>query len=251
MTARASWIKILSTVIHDYDRGRNHLLAELPDEEFARLEPFLEAISSESGDVVAAPGQTIDHAYFPLSGMISVVALFSEGLGVEVATIGNEGMIGLPIFLGADSSPFHVMWQLAGETLRIRAQDFLPALIPGSRLENVLTTYSQAYFVHTAQNAACNGLHPVSQRAARWLLATQDRAGGDEFFLTQEFLAFMLGVTRQSVGIAVGELQETGLISYHRGHMTILDREGLLAISCECYGIVQREFQRLLGIGRA
>ena len=237
--------------MHNYERGRNHLLAELPDEEFARLEPFLELSAVSPGDVVASPGQTIDHAYFPLSGMISVVALFAEGLGVEVATIGNEGMIGLPIFLGADSSPFHVMWQLAGETLRIRAEDFLPAVAEGTRLHKVVTTYSQAYFVHTAQNAACNGLHPVSQRAARWLLATQDRAQSDEFFLTQEFLAFMLGVTRQSVSIAVGELQESGLIIYHRGHMQILDRKRLEAASCDCYQIVQREFLRLLGIGRA
>jgi CRP-like cAMP-binding protein len=235
----------------EHDRGRNHLLAELPDEEYAMLAPFLEAFSVSPGDVVASPGQTLDHAYFPLSGMVSVVALFAEGLGVEVATIGNEGMIGLPLFLGADSSPFHLMWQLQGETLRIRADDFLPAIRRGTRLESVLTTYSQAYFVHTAQNAACNGLHPVSQRAARWLLSTQDRAESEQFFLTHEFLAFMLGVTRQTVSIAVGELQEAGLISYHRGHMTILDRPGLEAASCECYRIVRREFERLLGIGRA
>jgi CRP-like cAMP-binding protein len=140
---------------------------------------------------------------------------------------------------------------MSGETLRIRAEDFQPAVRMGKRLEKVLTTYAQAYFVQTAQNAACNGLHPVSQRAARWLLSTQDRAESDQFFLTHEFLAFMLGVTRQTVSIAEGELQEAGLISYHRGHMTILDRSALEAASCECYGIVRREFERLLGIGRA
>ena len=232
-------------------RARNLLLAELPDEEFARLEPFLEYFATLPGDVVASPGQTIDHAYFPLSGMVSVVALFAEGLGAEVATIGNEGMIGLPIFLGADSSPFHVMWQLEGETLRLPAAHLLPAIGEGTRLQRVLTTYSQAYFVHTAQNAACNGLHPVHRRAARWLLATQDRAQSDEFFLTQEFLAFMLGVTRQSVGISVGALQDEGMIYYHRGHMKILDRQRLEEASCECYAIVRREFERLLRIGRA
>ena len=215
------------------------------------IEPFLEALPVQAGDVVASPGQTIDHAYFPLSGMISVVALFPDGMGAEVATIGNEGMVGLPIFLGADSSPFHLMWQLAGDTLRIRAEDLLPAVGEGTRLQKVITTYSQAYFVHTAQNAACNGLHPVHQRAARWLLATQDRAEADEFYLTHDFLSFMLGVTRQTVSIAVGDLQETGLIVYHRGHMKILDRQGLEAASCDCYAIVRREFERLLGIGRA
>lgn len=239
------------TLMSDDYRARNHLLAELPDEEFARLAPHLESLAVRPGDVVASPGQAIDHAYFPLSGMVSVVALFADGLGAEVATVGNEGMIGLPIFLGADSSPFHLMWQLEGETLRMKAEYLLRAMEPGTRLQRVLATYSQAYFVHTAQNAACNGLHPVSRRAARWLLSTQDRAEADEFFLTQDFLAFMLGVARQSVGIAVGDLQDSGLISYRRGHMTILDRMGLEAASCECYGIVRREFERLLGIGRA
>lgn len=228
----------------------NHLLGGLPDAEYASLEPFLEPIQATHGEIVARPGRTIDYAYFPLSGMVSVVALMSEGLGAEVATVGNEGMIGLPIFLGGDSSPFHLMWQLAGAALRIRAADLLPAAIPGSRLGSILTTYSQAFFVQTAQNAACNGLHAVHQRGARWLLATQDRAGGDEFFLTHEFLAFMLGVTRQSVSIAVADFAGRGLISYQRGHMRILDRAGLEAASCECYRIIRAEFIRLLGVGR-
>jgi len=232
-------------------RSRNHLLAELPDTEFGRIEAALEHLPVTSGEIIARPGRIIDHAYFPLSGMASVVALLSEGLGAEVATVGNEGMVGLPIFLGSDSSPFHLMWQLSGEALRIRASDLLPAVLPGSRLAGVLTTYSQAFFVQTAQNAACNGLHSIHQRGARWLLATQDRAGSDEFYLTHEFLAFMLGVTRQSVSIAVANLAATGLISYHRGHMRILDRPGLEAASCECYRIVRAEFQRLLGVGRA
>jgi CRP-like cAMP-binding protein len=183
--------------------------------------------------------------------MISVVALMSEGMGAEVATVGNEGMIGLPIFLGADSSPFHVMAQLDGHSLRIAA-DRLEAAMPNAPvLTRLLRTYSQAFFVQTAQNAACNGLHSVSQRGARWLLATSDRAEGDAFFLTQEYLAFMLGVSRQSVGHAVAELQDSGLITYSRGNMRINDRAGLEAASCECYEIVRTEFERLLGIARA
>ncbi len=230
---------------------QNHLLAALDDEDAQALEPWLERIPMPRGYVVARPGQSIEFGYFPVSGMISVVALMSEGLGAEVATVGNEGMIGLPIFLGADSSPFHLMAQLEGEALRIPAEKLEAALLPGSRLAALLRTYSQAFFVQTAQNAACNGLHSVSQRGARWLLATQDRAEGDEFHLTQEFLAFMLGVARQSVGIAVGELQERKLIEYHRGAMQILDRSALEAASCECYNIVRNEFTRLLGIARA
>ena len=183
--------------------------------------------------------------------MVSVVALMSEGLGAEVATVGNEGMIGLPIFLGADSSPFHLMAQLSGDGLRIPAERLDGALQRGGRLADLLRTYSQAFFVQTAQNAACNGLHSIPQRGARWLLATHDRAASDSFYLTQEFLAFMLGAARQSVGLAVHELQEKGFIEYHRGRMTILDRQALEDASCECYRIVRAEFSRLLGLARA
>ena len=232
------------------DPSRNHVLRELPAEEYARLEPFLEPIAYAHGDLIARPGQTIDHAFFPLSGMASIVALLAEGLGAEVATVGNEGMLGLPVFLGVDSSPFHLMWQLDGRALRVTAPRLVGATLPGSRLERLLTAYSQAFFVQTAQNAACNGLHAIAQRGARWLLSTMDRAESDEFFLTHEFLAFMLGVTRQSVGIAVAGLQEGGMIRYHRGHMQILDRSGLEAASCECYWIVRRESERLLGVRR-
>ena len=233
------------------DREQNHLLAALSQEEFASLDPWVDVISLPRGDILARPGEPIEYAYFPTSGMVSVVALMSKGLGAEIATVGNEGMIGLPIFLGAESSPFHLMAQLAGQSIRIPAERLEKALLPGSRLTVLLRTYSQAFFVQTAQNAACNGIHPISMRAARWLLATQDRAESESFYLTQEFLAFMLGVARQSVGIAVGELADRGLISYTRGQMRVLDRKGLEEASCECYGIVRAEFARLLGIARA
>ena len=232
-------------------RNRNHLLAALGDDEARRVVEQLTPVSLPRGAVVARPGQPIDFAYFPLSGMISVVALMAEGLGAEVATVGNEGMIGLPIFLGADSSPFHLMSQLSGDALRIPAEQFEALLAEQPRLSALVRTYSQAFFVQTAQNAACNGLHTVAQRGARWLLATQDRAESDAFFLTQEFLAFMLGVARQSVGTAVADLQARGLIAYRRGNMRILDRPGLEDASCECYRIVRTEFSRLLGIARA
>lgn len=232
-------------------RERNHLLAALSEEEFAPLEPWVEMVSLPRGDVLARPGEPIEYGYFPTSGMVSVVALMSKGLGAEVATVGNEGMIGLPIFLGAESSPFHLMAQLTGQSIRIPAERLEQVLLAEPRLSSLLRTYSQAFFVQTAQNAACNGIHPISMRAARWLLATHDRAESDVFYLTQEFLAFMLGVARQSVGIAVGELADRGLISYVRGDMRVLDRVGLEDASCECYGIVRAEFDRLLGIARA
>jgi CRP-like cAMP-binding protein len=226
-------------------------LAALTEEELAPLEPWLEHIDLPRGAVLARPGEPIEHAYFPMSGMVSIVALMSRGLGAEVATVGNEGMIGLPIFLGAGSSPFHLMAQLSGQSIRIPAKQLEKLLVPEARLTTLVRTYSQAFFVQTAQNAACNGIHPISMRAARWLLATHDRAESGTFYLTQEFLAFMLGVARQSVGLAVAELADRGLISYVRGQMRVLDRPGLERASCECYGIVRAEFDRLLGIARA
>jgi len=232
-------------------RFQNHLLAALAEDDARKLEPWLELVSLPRGEILARAGQPFEYAYFPLNGMISVVALVSEGLGAEVATVGNEGMMGLPILFGAGGSPFHVMAQLSGEALRIPAAKLEAAIADGNGLSTMLRTYSQAFFVQTAQNAACNTLHPVSRRGARWLLATHDRAEGDTFHLTQEFLAFMLGVARQSVGIAVGDLQGRGLIEYHRGEMHILDRPGLEAASCECYEIVRAEFSRLLGVARA
>ena len=232
-------------------RDQNHLLATLSERDLAPLEPWLEVISLPRGEILARPGEPIEYAYFPTSGMVSIVALMSKGLGAEVATVGNEGMIGLPIFLGAESSPFHLMAQLSGQSIRIPAKRLEPLLVPNSELTALVRRYSQAFFVQTAQNAACNGIHPVSMRAARWLLATQDRAESEAFYLTQEFLAFMLGVARQSVGIAVAGLAERNLISYARGQVRVLDRAGLEQASCECYSIVRAEFDRLLGIARA
>ncbi len=231
--------------------GDNHLLAALPPEELRQIEPWFDAVPLPRDEVIFRPGQPMEDTFFPLSGMISLVALMSGGLGAEVATVGNEGMVGLPSILGAASSPFHVMAQLDGDAIRIPAHQ-LERSLPGlPHLSSLLGTYSQAFFVQTAQNAACNGLHSVSERGARWLLTTHDRADGDEFFLTQEYLAFMLGVSRQSVGHAVSGLQDQGLISYSRGAMHVLDRPGLEAASCECYETVRAEFSRLLGIARA
>ena len=231
-------------------RARNYLLAAIPDDEYARLAPRFEYVHATHGEVVARPGETMDRAYFPLSGMVSVVALMSEGLGAEVGTVGNEGMVGLPIVLGGASMPFHFMWQLDGEALRIPAGNLSNAVTPGGPFASAVMAYLQAFFVQAAQNGACNGLHTVSQRCARWLLSTRDRADADSFMLTHEFLAFMLGVTRQSASIAVADFARLGFIAYQHGHMQILDRAGLETTSCECYRIIRNEFERLLGVSR-
>ena len=231
-------------------RTRNYLLAALPYDEYARFAPLFEHVHAVHGETVARAGQRIDYAYFPLTGMISVVALMSEGLGVEVATVGNEGMIGLPVLFGGDTTPFDVMWQIEGEALRIRVNDLLTSVVERGPLASVLMRYSLAFLFQTAQNGACNAVHTVSQRCARWLLSTRDRTDGDSFFLTHEFLAFMLGITRQSTSLAVADFARRGIIAYQHGHMQIVDRASLEVASCECYRSIRAEFERLLEVGR-
>jgi CRP-like cAMP-binding protein len=225
----------------------NCLLAGLPREEYDRLRPGLEIVSLGALEVIAAAGEPLRHVYFPLTGVISLVATDADGATVEAGTIGKEGKAGLPAFLGVPSSPMTTMGQIAGDHARLPVADLLAAAAPGSFLNVLLHRYAQALFVLAGQSAACNRLHPIEERCARWLLMTQDRVGTPTFPLTHEVLGQMLGVRRASVTIATGTLQRAGLIAYHRGEITILDRAALEAGTCECYGVIQGEFARLLG----
>jgi CRP-like cAMP-binding protein len=199
-------------------------------------------------DLIYGDGQPTEFAYFPHAGVFSMVSLPHEenGLIVEVATIGNEGMIGLPLLLGGDNIPGECFCQVPGQAARIPAakfQEFIDAL-PGFR--RVLLRYTQALIAQIAQGGACNRMHPIEKRCARWLLMTQDRVGANHFHLTQEFLAQMLGVRRPSVSIAANMLQEEGFITYSRGLVMITDRKGLEAASCNCYRVIQGAFERLM-----
>jgi CRP-like cAMP-binding protein len=171
----------------------------------------------------------------------------SDGLAVEAGTVGNEGMVGLPLYLGAETSPHRAFSQVPGEALRMRAGDFTAELARQGPLHAVLKRYNQALINQMAYSVACNRLHSVEERMCRWLLMTQDRVGAEQFPLTQEFLAQMLGVRRPSVTVVAGILQKAGLIVYSRGLITIRDRAGLEAASCECYRVVRDELDRLLG----
>jgi CRP-like cAMP-binding protein len=226
-------------------RGENALLSALPPEERRRLP--LEPVAQGLREVVYEPNGPITHVYFPLSGVFSLLVHMADGLAVEAGTVGNEGMVGLPVFLGAETSPHQAFAQVAGDSLRMRTEDFKGALRRDGPLHEVLQRYNQALMNQMAYSVACNRLHSVEERMCRWLLMTHDRVGADRFPLTQEFLAQMLGVRRPSVTVVAGVLQKAGLIAYARGWVLILDRAGLEASSCECYRVVRDEFDRLLG----
>jgi CRP-like cAMP-binding protein len=204
------------------------------------------------GEVLCQPDQPITHVYFPNSGTISIVSSFADGETVEVGMVGNEGMFGVCVFLGSISTPLLAQVQLAGDGLRMRAEMLKKEFSMGGQLHDLLLRYTQAFITQIAQTAACNRAHGVDSRLSKWLLMCEDRSHSKELELTHEFIGTMLGARRAGVTIAAGRLQKAGLISYKRGHITIIDREGLEAVSCECYPIVKKEFARLLsGNGHA
>ena len=225
--------------------SENRLLAALPQDEYERLVANMESVFLKFKQSVYEPNEPIEYVYFVQNGVTSLLNVMEDGREVEVATVGNEGMVGLPVFLGADKIPGRAFSQIPGDALRMKADVFKDKVTPGTRLHDLLQRYTQALFNQIAQGAACNSLHSVEERMCRWLLMTQDRVGEDEFPLTQEFLSQMLGVRRPTVSTAASILQKAGLIRYSRGNITILDREGLEASSCECYRIIQTEFERL------
>lgn len=213
----------------------NRLLAAIPEEELQRLLPELEAYPLVAGDLLYAPGESMPHVYFPEMGVISMVTVMEDGRGVEAATIGNEGIAGLGVFLGQTHATFRWIVQVADGSHRITSARFLQLLETMPVLRAVLLRYSGALIDFVAQSAACNALHSLTQRCARWLLMMHDRVNRQEFHLTQDFLAEMLGVHRPSVTHAAGSLRDAGLITYSRGNLRILDRSGLEGAACECY----------------
>jgi CRP-like cAMP-binding protein len=225
----------------------NHLLAALPRDEYEALRPHLDVLYLAPGTLIYGPGEAMAHAYFPLTGVASVIAAMAEGGMVEVGTVGREGFTALPLFHGTDRGPLTTIAQVLGYHARLPAAAFRAAVAEGSALHALLHRFAQAYSVLVAMSGGCNRLHPMEQRCARWLLLTHDRAGADTFLLTQEFLGYMLGVSRPSVTIAVGALQHAGFVAYQRGVLTVLDRRGLEAAACECYATIRDEFARLLG----
>ena len=226
---------------------RNALLATIGDAERSRIVSLGKVVHLGLKESLYEVGRPIEHVYFPQSGVLSLVTVLENGRVVEVATVGKEGMVGLPVFLGARSIPGRAFSQIPGESLRVDSEVFRKQMRLHGALHDLLHRYAQALFNQITWSVACLREHSIEQRCARWLLMTRDRVGGNQFPITQEFLAMMLGVRRASVSEVASRLQRSGLINYVRGMMTIVNRRRLEKKSCECYRIVRDEYRRLVG----
>ena len=228
-------------------RDRNHILASLPPGDYRRIASKLESVAFRKGLAIHEADGPISHVYFPRSGVASIVTRMSEGGTIEVATIGNEGVVGLSAYLGNGRSSMEVFVQIPGEAARMSNDAFLQEIRAGTALRGILLRYTQALMTQMGQSAACNRVHAVAERCARWLLMSHDRVQGDEFSLTQEFLAEMLGVRRASVTQVAGTLKRRGLIDYRRGVIRVVSRKGLEKAACECYWLIRSEHEQLVG----
>jgi CRP-like cAMP-binding protein len=224
----------------------NHLIDRLPPDDMALLRPHLQEMKLDYLDALADSGRPIEFVYFPLSGVASLAKTMANGAAAEVGTTGNEGFVGMPLLLDTETTSTGVHMQVPGHVLRMPARAFRNVVSQSATLRRLLHRFTYAAYNQTCQLVACNRFHDVEQRCARWLLMAHDRMPRDDFLLTHEVLSMMLGVRRSSVTIAAGRLSEAGLIDYHRGHVTVTDREGLEARACECYWSIRHEYERLL-----
>lgn len=237
------WLAVIS--MPSAPQSENFLLAAVVPEEYERLSPRFEPQQLRMRETLQEAGDPTEYVYFPTSGIVSMLTVLENGMMVEFATVGREGTTGVPILLGLADSNVALVSQLPGTALRLRTADFLEAIEQLRTLAGVVRTYSGVMFAFLAQTAACNRAHNVDERLARWLLTTHDQAGGDDFRITQEFLAQMLGVSRPSVTLAAAALHRAEVIEYHRGEMTITDRMGLEKAACECYSVIRHQLDRL------
>ena len=225
---------------------QNRLLAALPKAEFARLAPHLEFVPLPLGQVLFEPGEQLQHAYFPTTAIVSLHYVMESGASAETAGVGNEGLVGISLFMGGDTTPSSAVVQTAGHAYRLESRLLKQEFGRGGMMRGLLLRYTQALLTQMFQTAACNRHHSVEQQLCRWLLLTLDRIPSGELVMTQELVASMLGVRREGITEAAGALQQAGFIRYRRGHISVLDRGGLEARSCECYAVVKKEIGRLL-----
>jgi CRP-like cAMP-binding protein len=225
---------------------QNHLLAALPAADFALFSSQLELVAMPLGQMLYEPGSQLRHAYFPTNSIVSLHYVTESGASAETAGVGNEGVVGVPLFMGGDTTPSSAVVQTAGHAYRLERHALQQEFNRAGSLQQLLLRYAQALMTQMAQSAVCNRHHSVEQQLCRWLLLTMDRVPLRELVMTQELVASMLGVRRESVTEAAGKLQDAGYIRYRRGHIAVLDRKGLEAHVCECYGVVKKELDRLL-----
>jgi CRP-like cAMP-binding protein len=222
------------------------LLAALPEADFARLQPSLELVPMPLGHVLYESGNHLLHVYFPTNCIVSLLYVMEDGHSAEIAVVGNEGIVGVALFMGGETTPSRGIVQSAGEAYRLPGRVLKNEFLRSGPLQHLLLRYTQALLTQMAQTAACNRHHSVDQQLCRWLLLSLDRLSTDELVMTQELIANMLGVRREGVTESAGKLQKLGLIHYSRGRIKVLDRPGLELQACECYRVVKKEFDRLL-----
>jgi CRP-like cAMP-binding protein len=226
--------------------ARNHLLAALPEPERARLFPQLERAEMPLGKVLYESGSQLSHVYFPTTCIVSLLYVMENGASAEIAVVGNEGLVGVALFMGGETTPSRAIVQSAGSAYRLPGANLKVEFQRAGQLQHLLLRYTQALLTQMAQTAVCNRHHSVDQQLCRWLLLSLDRLASNELKMTQELIANMLGVRREGVTKAAGDLQAAGLIRYRRGRITVLDRAGLERRVCECYAVVRKESARLL-----
>ena len=225
---------------------QNHLLAAMPPAEFERVAPHLELVAMPLGEMLYEPGGQLKHAYFPTTAIVSLHYVTESGASAETAGVGNEGVVGIALFTGGNTTPSSAVVQTAGHAYRLEARLLKQEFNRAGLMQGLLLRYTQALITQMMQTAACNRHHSVEQQLCRWLLLTLDRVPSRELVMTQELVASMLGVRRESITEAAVKLQHAGFIQYRRGHISVLDRSGLETSACECYAVVKKEFARLL-----
>jgi CRP-like cAMP-binding protein len=232
--------------MNEHSPLQNHLLAALPVQEYKLLLPNLELVTLPLGKVLYESGNELNHVYFPTDSIVSLLYVMLDGASAEIGVVGNEGIIGVALFMGGQTMPNRAVVQSAGHAYRLKGQLLKLEFNRAAELQHLLLRYTQALLTQMAQTAVCNRHHSLDQQLCRWLLLSLDRLPSNQLVMTQELIANMLGVRREGVTEAAGKLQKAGLIRYQRGHITVLDRAGLEARSCECYSVVKNEFDRLL-----
>ncbi len=226
--------------------SKNRLLSALPDSEWQRWAPLLEPVDLPLGHVLYEPDVALEHVYFPTTAIVSLLYVMENGASAEIAVVGREGIVGISLFMGGESTPSRAVVLSAGQCLRLKAQVMKDEFNKAGPVLHLLLRYTQALITQMSQTAVCNRHHALDQQLCRWLLLTLDRLEGNELVMTQELIANMLGVRREGVTESALKLQKAGLIRYARGHISVLSRPGLEARTCECYAVVKKEYDRLL-----
>lgn len=234
------------TILTPDNPRKNRLIATLAHTEWQRWAPLLEYIDLPLGHVLYESGKTMSYVYFPTTAIVSLLCMLENGASAEIAVVGNEGLVGVSLFMGGGSTPSRGVVQSAGKGFRMKADALRQEFECGGPVRDLLLRYTQALITQTTQTAVCNRHHSLHQQLCRWLLVSLDRLEGNELVMTQELIANMLGVRREGVTEGALKLQSAGLIKYSRGHITVLDRPGIEKRSCECYAVVKREYDRLL-----